>query len=268
MNLQFLKTAIQAALHAGVKITEIYTSDDFNITTKADKSPLTKADIAAHSVIKQHLSETGYPVLSEEGKDIPYDDRKNWAYFWLVDPLDGTKEFIKRNGEFTVNIAFVRNQTPIMGVVYAPNLRLLYFGDNNLGSYKYVIDDDQELNEDLLENIINGAERLPVVTGNEVFTVVGSRSHMSPETEDFIDRLKERHPKLEMVSKGSALKLCMIAEGIADIYPRFAPTMEWDTAAGHAVVNFSGGAVMLHDASIPLKYNKESLTNPWFIARK
>lgn len=267
MNLQFLKMAIEASLKAGEEILEVYNSDDFDVKIKSDDSPLTRADVAAHNVIKQMLTETGYPVLSEEGRDIPFIERQDWAYLWLVDPLDGTKEFIKRNGEFTVNIAFIRNHMPLMGVVYAPCIRSLYFADSNLGAFKYELPENATIDEHLVDEIINDADKLPLES-QRPFTIVGSRSHMSKETEDFIFGLKVKHGDVQMISKGSALKMCMVAEGAADVYPRFAPTMEWDTGAGHAIVNFAGGSVLRHDVDLPLEYNKEDLTNPWFIAKR
>lgn len=267
MNLQFLKLAIEASLEAGEKILEVYNSDDFDVKIKTDDSPLTRADLAAHRVIKQMLNETGYPLLSEEGRDIPYNERQDWAYLWLVDPLDGTKEFIKRNGEFTVNIAFIRNHMPLMGVVYAPYVRSLYFADCNLGAFKYELPENAKIDEQLIDEIINKGSKLPLES-QRPFTIVGSRSHMTKETEDFISKLKIKHGDIQMISKGSALKMCMVAEGAADIYPRFAPTMEWDIGAGHAIVNFAGGSVMRHDVDLPLEYNKEDLTNPWFIAKR
>lgn len=268
MNLQLLKVAIKASLQAGDKILDIYNSEDFDITKKEDDSPLTRADVAAHEEIKKHLIETDYPILSEEGKNIPFNERQDWAYLWLVDPLDGTKEFIKRNGEFTVNIAFIRNHIPMMGVVYAPFVNQLYFADSNLGSFKYTITEKVQWNDDVVDNIIDNAEKLPLKQNEEPFTVVGSRSHMSSETEAFIDALKMEHKDVQIISRGSALKLCMVAEGVANVYPRFAPTMEWDTGAGHAIINFAGGSVLRHDVDLPLEYNKENLTNPWFIAKR
>ena len=268
MNSHLLKVAIEASLKAGEEILSVYESDDFDVQLKSDESPLTRADLAAHNIIKKYLSKTGYPILSEEGRGTPYNERMDWAYLWLVDPLDGTKEFIKRNGEFTVNIAFIRNHLPMLGIVYAPFIRQLYFADSNIGAFRFIFEGEESVNETLIEKIINDAEKLPLQHSERSFTVVGSRSHMSPETEEFIQDLRKEHGNVEMISKGSALKMCMVAEGTADVYPRFAPTMEWDTGAGHAIINFSGGTVMRHDVDLPLEYNKEDLTNPWFIAKR
>mgnify|MGYP006291263867 CR=1 FL=1 len=268
MNSHLLKVAIEASLKAGEEILNVYKSDDFDVHVKSDDSPLTRADLAAHNIIKAYLTKTGYPILSEEGRGVPYNERMDWAYLWLVDPLDGTKEFIKRNGEFTVNIAFIRNHVPMLGVVYAPFIRQLYFADSNIGAFKFLFKEDEVFSETLIETIINNAEKLPLKQPERSFTVVGSRSHMSAETEEYIQKMRKEYGNVEMISKGSALKLCMVAEGAADVYPRFAPTMEWDTGAGHAIVNFSGGTVQRHDVDLPLEYNKENLTNPWFIAKR
>jgi len=253
--------AIKAAIFAGKEILEIYKSEDFEIKLKSDDSPLTLADQKAHNVIVDILSETNIPILSEEGKDISYDERQKWDCYWLVDPLDGTKEFIKRNGEFTVNIALIKENTPVLGVIYVPVTKDLYFSDEGIGALKAInVDSETDLN-----NLIQFSFKLPFFTETEKFTVVGSRSHMNKETEEFIDDLKNQHGELEFISKGSSLKICMVAEGIANIYPRFAPTMEWDTAAGHAIATGAGCSVTQIDKKTPVVYNKENLLNPWFI---
>ena len=223
-----LSLAIRAALAAGRDIMEIYTdpNQDFGIERKADNSPLTLADKAAHRRIVDMLKETGLPVLSEEGKHDDYEARRNWVAFWLVDPLDGTKEFIKRNGEFTVNIALVLDTHPHVGVVYVPARRELYFGEPLLGSYK-VTDIVEWSTEERLPALLQRAQRLPLPQpGNRPYTIVASRSHMSPETEAFIEDARKEHGEVELISCGSSLKLCAVAEGVADAYPRFAPTME------------------------------------------
>jgi len=256
-----LQKAINASIKAGQVILEVYNSSDFEVQIKSDQSPLTLADREAHNIIMELLTETGIPVLSEEGINIPYNERKKWQRFWLVDPLDGTKEFIKRNGEFTVNIALVENGKPIMGVIYVPVTDVLYFGSAHQGSFR--------LNEAKQKaDWFDEAEKLPGSKNDQIYRVVASRSHMSPETEDFIQNLNADHPKVEIVSKGSSLKLCLIAEGKADIYPRFGLTSEWDTAAGHAIISASGGKVVLADnPDLDLKYNKENILNPYFIAK-
>lgn len=262
-----LATAIKAALRAGKVIIEVYNSDDFQVKQKSDNTPLTLADRNAHNEIVKLLEKTNFPVLSEEGKNIPYNKRKKWKYFWLVDPLDGTKEFIKQNGEFTVNIAFIYQQKPIMGVIYVPVLEELYIASDSLGAYKIdeiSIDKSEKLE---LNYLLKRGKKLPVQGLKDKFTIIGSRSHKSKETDDFINDLKAKYNDIEIITCGSSIKLCMIAEGKADIYPRFAPTMEWDTAAGHSIVLAAGGSVTKQDGVTLLEYNKEDLLNPWFIVK-
>lgn len=269
MNLFFIDTAIKAALAAGVEILSVY-DEQLKVELKEDNSPLTIADTLSQKKIIKLLSSTGLPILSEEGKTISFDKRKSWKQFWMVDPLDGTKEFIKKNGEFTVNIALIDKEIPITGIVYAPVLKTLYYAAEDLGAYKCVIT-DEIINEmsapDFLNTLIKHSERLPLQNPKKIFTVVASRSHLTPETEVFINDLKSKHSRVDFVSKGSSLKLCLVAEGIADIYPRLAPTMEWDTAAGHAIALYAGKSVTLFKSNQPMKYNKESLLNDWFVCR-
>ncbi|NVK50790.1 MAG: 3'(2'),5'-bisphosphate nucleotidase CysQ [Cyclobacteriaceae bacterium] len=248
MNLKELTSiAKDAALNAGIEILKVYHSTDFGVEIKGDDSPLTKADRAAHEVIVSFLEKTELPILSEEGKDIPYEIRKAWDYFWLVDPLDGTKEFIKRNGEFTVNIALIHQGIPVIGVVYSPVLEWMYWGNEEEGAWKQV------KNESPIS--------LKKEEGSKVETIVASRSHLSPETQQFIDQ----YPGAEVISMGSSLKFLLVAEGKAQVYPRFAPTMEWDTAAAHGVILAAGSEVLQWPEKTPLVYNKENLLNPWFI---
>tara|TARA_B100000683_G_scaffold233593_1_gene236303 strand:- start:323 stop:1147 length:825 start_codon:yes stop_codon:yes gene_type:complete len=255
-----LNIAIDAALKGGVSIMEVYDGDDFQIEKKADESPLTLADSKAHNSIVEILERTEYPILSEEGKHLAFKDRKEWNVFWLVDPLDGTKEFIKRNGEFTVNIALIENGHPVLGVVYVPVSGGLYFASKSIGAFKL----DDALNK--LSHIEKDAISLPYKKWDKRhLNVVGSRSHMSEETMNYVQNLKDEYESVEIVSKGSSLKLCLVAEGEAQLYPRFAPTMEWDTGAGQAIVEFSGGLVLNYPDLKPLRYNKENLRNPWFI---
>ena len=261
MSQELLKIAIDAALQAAKKIVEIYQSDDFDIQLKSNDSPLTKADIASHNIIESYLKETQIPILSEEGKDIPYDIRKKWSRLWIVDPIDGTKEFIKRNGEFTVNIALVENQLPTIGVIYAPILNDLYFSSHALGAYKVKVDLDNYSVVSLIENGI----QLPIERQEDRYTIVTSRSHLSTETDDFIDEMKSKHGDIYMISKGSSLKICMVAEGLADCYPRFSPTMEWDTAAGQAICSASGLELIDWKSKSVLRYNRPNLRNDWFI---
>jgi len=260
-----INTAISAAIKAGNKILEIYNDPlaDFSVERKADNSPLTDADKASHNVISELLKSTKIPILSEEGKTIDFVVRKHWDTFWLIDPLDGTKEFIKKNGEFTVNIALIENGKPTMGIIYVPVMQTLYVGEINSGAWK--IENANE-NSTFKELKLKGI-KLPEINIRKEYTIVGSRSHMSKETEDYISELKIEHPMIDIISKGSSLKICMVAEGIADEYPRFGPTMEWDTAAGHAIANAAGKKLWLTDLSRELQYNKENLLNPYFIVK-
>lgn len=256
-------TAIHASLKAGDEILKVYDSE-FTVEQKDDHSPLTLADKNAHTVICDCLKDTGFPVLSEEGRNIDYKERKSWDYFWMVDPLDGTKEFIKHNGEFTVNIALIHEQRAIAGVIYIPVTKVLYFAAEGTGSYKLEI---TGILEDSLEGIISQSAPLPLPAKERKFTVVASRSHLSEETEAFVEGLKSHHKNLDFLSSGSSIKLCLVAEGSADVYPRFAPTMEWDTAAGQAICEIAGKKVLDYKTNKPLLYNKEELLNNWFIVR-
>ena len=258
-----LQLATKAAVEAGKRIMEIYETDDFNVDFKSDDSPLTRADIAAHEIIVEFLNQSDIPVLSEEGKEIPYSIRKDWDTLWIVDPIDGTKEFIKKNGEFTVNIALIEDQTPVLGVICVPALNELYFSTQENGAFKTTrIDTWQNTT-----NILMHGQKLPLETERSTYTVVASRSHLSPETQDFIDDLTKKHGTVETISKGSSLKLCMVAEGTADCYPRFAPTMEWDTAAGQAICMHAGFDVIDWETRSTMKYNRENLLNNWFLVK-
>ena len=242
---------IAIAKDAGDAIMEIY-NKDFTIEYKDDKSPLTEADLKSNEIICKALQELypTIPILSEENKAAPYEERKAWEYFWLIDPIDGTKEFIKKNGEFTVNIALIQNDTPVLGVVYAPVLDEMYYAKKGDGAFK------------------NG-QKLPLFVNNnpaKSLSVVASKSHLSEETQAFIDTLNTE--KIEQVSKGSSLKLVMVAEGVADIYPRLAPTMEWDTGAADAIVRESGKMTYQFENNEPVVYNKENLLNPWFVVKQ
>lgn len=252
-NTQLLDVAIEASLMAGKEIMKIYhdPSQDFGIERKADNSPLTLADKAAHRRIADILCATGIPILSEEGSHEDYSVRREWGRMWIVDPLDGTKEFIKRNGEFTVNIALVEDGKPVLGVVYVPVPDVLYYGLAGTGAWKKVPDAEPV--------------SLPLHEEHEGFVVVASRSHLTPETEAFVQEMRRRHEDVRLVSSGSSIKICLVAEGTADAYPRYAPTMEWDTAAGDAVARAAGRCVVSCEDGKPLRYNKENLLNPWFL---
>lgn len=262
--MDYLKIAIEAALHAGSAILKIYHSGEFDIEIKGDNSPLTKADKASHKVIMSYLTKTDIPVLSEEGRDIAYDERKEWEQLWIVDPIDGTKEFIKRNGEFTINIGLIKNQKPILGVIFVPARGELYFSTKEIGAFKVSV--DLELFD--IEELIDNASRIPFDRDDKTFTVVASRSHMSRETEDYVQQMKDKHGDVNLISRGSSLKLCMVAEGKADCYPRFAPTMEWDTAAGQAICEHAGIKVIDYITKRKMLYNRENLNNNWFTVNK
>ncbi|MAZ96143.1 3'(2'),5'-bisphosphate nucleotidase CysQ [Schleiferiaceae bacterium] len=252
--------AAQAALKGGVEILDVYKNETALVEKKGDDSPLTQADTRAHQAIMKLLEPTGIPILSEEGKHLPFEERSDWSQLWIVDPLDGTKEFIKRNGEFTVNIALVEDGCPIMGVVYVPVTGELYIGSRGQGAAKLIIESNAIISSEQLSK----GEALPKKMERE-FTAVGSRSHMNEETETFLETYREKYGVVAILSKGSSLKMCMVAEGLADVYPRFAPTMEWDTAAGQAVVEAAGFSMLEKESRLPLRYNKKDLLNPHFI---
>lgn len=264
---ELLDLAIRAAIEAGEGIMTIYTDpkSDFGIERKSDNSPLTIADKKSNEIIMRYLEQTPIPVLSEEGKLTAFEDRKEWNSLWIVDPLDGTKEFIKKNGEFTVNIALVTEGIPQLGVIYLPVKRILYFGAKAIGSFKMEIPENESADFALSNK--SQAIHLPETNDDRPYRIVASRSHCSDETKAFIENLEKEHGTVELVSSGSSIKICMVAEGSADIYPRFAPTMEWDTAAGHAIALYAGKQIYQQDNTHPLIYNKEDLLNPYFIVR-
>ena len=260
-----LNIALEASLQAGKVIMEVYNSD-INVDYKTDNSPITEADKKANTVITNILKNTGIPIISEENKQTDYNIRKTWETCWIIDPVDGTKEFIKRNGEFTVNIALVINGKPIIGVIYVPATQVLYFADV---STKKAFKSTLTSHSIPVSKVLEMAKPLtPKNQNTTTIQIVGSRSHISPETIDFIDNIKKQGKTVEIVSIGSSLKFCLIAEGCADIYPRFAPTMEWDTAAGHAICNAVGVNVIAQDSKTELVYNKKNLLNPWFLVSK
>lgn len=247
---------IDIAQEAGRGIMDVYVRD-FEVTDKADKSPLTEADKIANDIILKRLLEAypQVPYISEEVRQLPYAERKDWEYCWLIDPLDGTKEFIKKNGEFTVNIALIHNGLPVLGVIDVPVRKETYFGVQGNGSYKIAA---------------SGKEIKLQVKGpsaEDVLVLAGSRSHPSAEMEAYVNEKRKSHNLVDFIAAGSSLKFCMVAEGRADEYPRFGPTMEWDTAAGHAIVLEAGGSVTVVESGEPLQYNKEDLLNPYFIVR-
>lgn len=272
----FLIKSIQAALEAGEAIEEIYQSD-FAVEYKEDNSPLTRADRKSHELLVASLSRFKIPVLSEEGREIPYAERKTWERLWIIDPLDGTKEFIKRNGEFTVNIALVDYFKPVLGVVYAPVHDIVYFAAKGIGSYKIERPDVRQLSmknplegeDEVMENLIQRAQRLPADRPKDMpFTIAGSRSHAGPELKKFVEEKRREHGEVEFISTGSSLKICLVAEGTADLYPRLGPTCEWDTAAGQAIAEFAGAKVLNFHTGEPIRYNRDDVLNPWFIVRR
>lgn len=263
---QSLKTiAIQAAIKAGDAIMQVY-NRDFKVDYKEDDSPLTEADLKAHDIISSLLAGTKIPILSEEGFDIHYQERKSWTQFWMVDPLDGTKEFINRNGEFAVNIALLVDNKPVFGIIYAPVTKTLYVGgliENT--SYRISNPGDTITWQEFLKESSTLSRKLNSYKDASIVRIVTSRSHLNEKTEKFIKKLEETGKKIQVVPSGSSLKFCCIAEGKADVYPRFGPCMEWDTAAGDAICEGVGVSVYIANTTKKLLYNKESLFNPNFV---
>lgn len=275
----YILRSIQAAIAAGDGINEIYRSEDFGVEYKTDKSPLTLADQKSHEIIINALRGYDIPILSEEGQNMPYVQRKDWEHFWIVDPLDGTKEFIKRNGEFTVNIALIENSRPVLGTIFVPDRNTLYFAAQNFGAYKLENGpfsewleprpDSKATTSALLEQIRGQSTPLPVTDPQRSsLTIVGSRSHKNAELEAYVEEKRKAFADVEFISAGSSLKICLVAEGRADLYPRLGPTMEWDTAAGQAIAENAGADVYQYETRKPLMYNKEDLHNPWFIVQR
>ena len=239
------------AVEAGKAILSVYDNEeDFEVSTKSDSSPLTKADRIANDIICSELKKQypTIPILSEEGKSIPYEERKNWELYWCVDPLDGTKEFIKRNGEFTVNIALIYKNAPILGVIYIPVQNLLYYGNEASGSWKQIPGE--------------APQKINAVKKTDNWTAAVSRSHADGEEKAIL----AAYPIVDFIAVGSSLKFCLLAEGKAQIYLRTGPTMEWDTAAGHAIILFSG-CHMFTLSGQPMLYNKMSLLNEGFLCK-
>ena len=255
-----IQDIVKIAKDAGKAIMEIY-NQDFGVEFKSDNTPLTIADRKANEIIVTALNQLpvnsflqqNIPILSEEGRNVPYDERKNWEYFWLIDPLDGTKEFVKKNGEFTINIALIYKDAPIIGVVYSPVLNVCYWAKKDECAFK-------------------DGKKLPLKVNGQrnVYKIVASRSHMSNETKDFIEAIDTDKEKV-IITIGSSLKICLVAEGEANIYPRLGPTMEWDTAAAHAIVNESNALFNKYIKNGSYQkhlYNKKNLLNDWFVVKK
>jgi 3'(2'), 5'-bisphosphate nucleotidase len=251
--------ALDAAVQAGKVILEVY-NQNFDVEYKEDNSPLTLADQKSNDVITKMLSVTQIPLLSEEGKSIEFNDRKHWQTAWVVDPLDGTKEFIKRNGEFTVNIALIENGVPVLGVIYAPVLGEAFYAIKGQGAHHSIY----QFNEGI-PSVKSSKKLTPHSPQNNLVRVVASRSHMSDETQTYIKEIEQSGKQVQLVSKGSALKFGLIATNQADVYPRFAPTMEWDTAAGQVIVEEVGKKLIDHSTKAPMVYNREQLRNNWFL---
>lgn len=258
-----LELAIKAAIKAGAKIEDIYKNDDFELEIKDDNSPLTKADKAANTIIIDFLKTTSIPIISEENKAIAYEKRRHWETCWIVDPLDGTKEFLKKNDEFTVNIALVENEKPILGVIFSPISKELFYANvREKKAYKVNLNRHDDASTNWFDA---NFEIIPEKRDNTKVKVIGSRSHMNDTTKIFMEKLKGHYPSIDIISKGSSLKFCLLAEGKADIYPRFAPTMEWDTAAGQAICEAVGIHVISKNTFEDLRYNKPILLNGDFI---
>jgi len=268
-----LHDAVYATLLASRKVKEIYDSRDFGVNLKSDSTPLTKADTIADNEIRDSLLHTFIPLLSEERRMVHYEERANWSLYWLVDPIDGTREFIKTNGEFTVNIALIEEGHPVIGVICLPAMQKLYFAARDFGSFRIAGDvlNSLQTKEDCTpEKLIAMAERLPLSKDpKRPYTVVSSRSHLAPEMSEYFEVLRAQHPDmLDPIPRGSSEKFCMVAEGSADLYPRITKTSEWDTAAGQAICELAGCEVVTKDTFEPLVYNKETMLNPPFIVRR
>lgn len=259
-----------ASVRAGAEIIKIYKhSDDYDISLKSDRTPITIADRLAHKAIKASLGKTRIPILSEEGREMAYEERKNWDLFWLVDPLDGTVEFIKENNEFTVNIALMQNNICISAIIYVPYYGKIYVAEQGQGAW--LVNDiapSQSANY-TYSDIVARRLALPLAEQkHDDFIVAVSRSHQTPETHEHIDSLRTQHPNLKVVEQGSSYKFCMLAEGAVDYYIRTTTTSEWDTAAGELILKEAGGITVIYSTNKELAYNKESLDNPWFIAKR
>lgn len=250
-----IQTVINIAIHAGNAILEIY-KEDIAVETKSDNSPLTIADKNANEIIVAGLEklDNSIPIISEENKLIDFSERKNWTKCWIVDPLDGTKEFIKKNGEFTVNIALVENGIPTLGVVHVPAQNITYYAEKNKGSFK-------------IENGNTTKLHIRKLAEDGVLKIVGSRSHQTPELLAYVEQQKTKFANVDFVAAGSSLKFCLLAEGKADVYPRLGLTMEWDTCAGQIVATEAGAEVLRFDNNEPLLYNRENLLNPFFVVK-
>jgi len=260
----YLYKAIETAVHAGAIIMDIYENQIVDVERKSDNSPVTIADKTANEFIEKQLADTQIPVLSEEGEHAAYHIRKDWKQCWIVDPLDGTKEFIKRNGEFTVNIALVEDGKALLGVIYIPATKSLYFAITAAQQAFKLELDTHVVSRDMLKD----AKQIFAAEESDEITLTSSHSYTNQKVLDLIDTLETEGKQVNLIMAGSSLKFCLMAEGQASYYPRYAPTMEWDTAAGHAICNAVGLEVYSLETHKPLQYNKENLLNPWFLVKK
>ena len=263
-----LPKAYDAAIRAGAAILEIYNSNaPKEVTLKSDHSPLTQADRTAHASIREYLGQTRIPLLSEEGREMLYAERKDWDLFWMVDPLDGTVEFLKGNGEFTVNIALMADNKPVFGVIYVPYKEVIYFSDEERGAFRArnILADPAASHT--YAQLFEGAELLPLrTTCNQPLRIAVSRSHRNEETERLVANIRDRYPDAQIIEQGSSYKFCLLAEGTVDYYVRTTNTYEWDTAAGELILAEAGGKTVSFPDGQPLVYNKADLHNPWFEA--
>ena len=267
---RLISEAANAAIKAGAEIMKIYKqADDYAIGIKSDLSPITIADRAAHNHIKESLGTTCIPILSEEGREMLFDERRNWEMFWLVDPLDGTVEFIKGNNEFTVNIALMQDNLCIASVVYVPYYQKMYVGERGSGAHFIENIAPSETAEFEYEDLVSMWKPLPLAEVEERVhpRVAVSRSHCTTETLERVEKIRKRHPDTEVVEQGSSYKFCMLAEGTVDYYVRTSTTYEWDTAAGELILSEAGGSTVILDGNECFRYNKEDLRNPWFECR-
>jgi 3'(2'), 5'-bisphosphate nucleotidase len=265
-----LTEQFNAAVRAGAAIMKIYkSSTDYDVQLKSDNTPITIADRRAHETIKRALGQTRIPILSEEGRQMLYEERCNWELFWLVDPLDGTMEFIKGNNEFTVNIALMQNNICISAVIYVPYHNKIYIAERGHGAWVMEDVEPKEEAQYTYKEIHAEIERLPLIANkHDNYRVAVSRSHQTSETHEHIAALRATHPNIEVVEQGSSYKFCLLADGSVDYYIRTTTTSEWDTAAGELILSEAGGTTCSYPEGTPLFYNKESLDNPWFVAKR
>jgi len=266
---ELLKLAVKAALLAGEQILDIYNTD-FAVETKSDDTPVTIADKTSGQCISKILEEAQIPIISEEEDICDYAIRQNWSQVWIVDPLDGTKEYIKRNGEFAVNIALVENGKPVIGVIYAPVIHDIYFASTELGSFKITQHDliYELTKKNISDNLFEFGKKLPLQKTPNTYTLVASRSHLSQDVNARIAQLKKIYGEVDIISVGSSIKQCWVAEGKAHEYPRYGLTMEWDTAAGQCILEMAGSELVDLTTNLPMQYNKANMRNNFFVARQ